>query len=30
VRNADILKADVPYDAVIDMQFVKAILASNN
>jgi NitT/TauT family transport system substrate-binding protein len=30
VRNADILKADVPYDQVIDMQFVKAILASNN
>jgi NitT/TauT family transport system substrate-binding protein len=30
VRNAGILKADVPYDQVIDMQFVKAILASNN
>ncbi len=29
VRAADILKADVAYDAIIDMQFVKAVLASN-
>ena len=29
VRNANILKADVPYDNIIDMQFVRAILASN-
>ncbi len=28
VRGADILKADVPYDAIIDMQFVKETLAS--
>jgi NitT/TauT family transport system substrate-binding protein len=28
VRGADILKADVPYAAIIDMQFVKATLAS--
>jgi NitT/TauT family transport system substrate-binding protein len=28
VRTAGILKQDVPYDAVIDMQFVKAALAS--
>ncbi len=28
VRGADILKADVPYDGIIDMQFVKAMLAS--
>jgi NitT/TauT family transport system substrate-binding protein len=28
VRAADILKADVPYDDIIDMQFVKATLAS--
>jgi len=28
VRGADILKADVAYDAIIDMQFVKAMLAS--
>ena len=30
VRSANILKADVAYDSVIDMQFVKAILAANN
>jgi NitT/TauT family transport system substrate-binding protein len=29
VRAADILKADVAYDAIIDMQFVKAVLASD-
>ena len=29
VRNANILKADVAYDTIIDMQFVRAILASN-
>ncbi|HWE72096.1 MAG TPA: ABC transporter substrate-binding protein [Stellaceae bacterium] len=29
VRNANILKADVPYDNIIDMQFVRAVLASN-
>lgn len=29
VRAADILKADVPYDAIIDMRFVKEVLASN-
>jgi NitT/TauT family transport system substrate-binding protein len=29
VRAADILKADVPYDDIIDMQFVKAVLAAN-
>jgi len=28
VRGANILKADVPYDAIIDMQFVKETLAS--
>ena len=28
VRAADILKADVPYGDIIDMQFVKAVLAS--
>ena len=27
--DADILKADVPYDAIIDMRFVKEVLASN-
>ena len=30
VRNAGILKEDVAFDKVIDMQFVKALLASNN
>jgi NitT/TauT family transport system substrate-binding protein len=30
VRNANILKADVAYETIIDMQFVRAILASNN
>lgn len=29
VRSADILKADVAYDDIIDMQFVKAALASS-
>jgi NitT/TauT family transport system substrate-binding protein len=29
VRAADILKADVPYDDIIDMRFVKEVLASN-
>ena len=28
VRGANILKANVPYDQIIDMQFVKAVLAS--
>lgn len=28
VRDANILKANVPYDEIIDMQFVKAVLAS--
>jgi NitT/TauT family transport system substrate-binding protein len=28
VRGANILKADVPYDAIIDMEFVKSTLAS--
>lgn len=30
VRNANILKADVAYDTIFDMQFVRAVLASTN
>jgi NitT/TauT family transport system substrate-binding protein len=30
VRNANILKADVAYDTIFDMHFVRAVLASNN